>query len=478
MASRLHAYFPLPRTTLVFAFALFCTPATLAQDTPPADFADLAEQLTPTVVNIATTTPSSRQAPQFPPGSPFHDFFDRFPDDERSSPSVPSRALGSGFVIDEAGYIVTNNHVIDEANEITVLFSNGKSLGAEVVGRDPKTDIALLKVEADEPLPAAQWGESDEARVGNWVLAIGNPFGLVNSLTVGVISAIARDIGAGPFDEFIQTDAAINRGNSGGPLFNLVGEVIGVNTAIYSPSGGSVGVGFAVPSSLARSVVFQLREYGHTRRGWLGVRIQTVTEELAESLGLGEETGALVADTIPNSPAANAGILARDIILTFDGRPVTGMRKLPRMVAETAIGRTVKVEVWRNSEKVVLEVLLGELEEKEPEVSSQTGQPEVQTVEGLGLGLSAITDQALSRFGIGEEVRGVVVVAVQGGSDAAAKGMRIGDVIVEVGQDPVLSPRTVAESVAHHMEEGKNSILLLVNRNGNSLFIALRIDEG
>lgn len=474
----------LPRAALpaavLLAFAL--SSGTRAQDFRPPDFSVLAEELMPAVVNIATTAPVASQPPSFPPGSPFEeffrDFFENHPNGPRRTPRPRPRGMGSGFVIDPDGLVVTNNHVIEGADDITVTFSDGNSLKAEVIGRDPKTDIALLRVDPPEPLTAIVWGESDTARVGNWVFAIGNPFGLVNSLTVGVISAIARDIGAGPFDEFIQTDAAINRGNSGGPLFNLDGEVIGVNTAIYSPSGGSVGIGFAVPSSLARSVVFQLREYGRTRRGWLGVRIQTVTQDLADSLGLGEASGALVSEVMEGTPAEAGGILPGDVLLSFDGRPVTNMRKFPRMVAETAIGRAVTVEAWRGGRRVFLDVVLGELDEEPVRQAAIDPDPEVRTVDALGLSLAGLTREFRSRYAIADGVRGAVVVDVDPNSDAAAKGMRPGDVVVEVGQSAVDSPRDVAEGVARIEGEGRNSVLLLVHREGNSLFIALRTADG
>lgn len=460
------------------ALALWVSCGARAQGIQQPDFSVLAEELMPAVVNIATTAPVPTQAPSFPPGSPFEeffrDFFENHPGTPQRAPRARPRGMGSGFVIDPDGLIVTNNHVVEDADDITVILSDGSSLAAEVVGRDPKTDIALLRVDPDGPLAAVDWGDSDGARVGNWVFAIGNPFGLVNSLTVGVISAIARDIGAGPFDEFIQTDAAINRGNSGGPLFNLDGEVIGVNTAIYSPSGGSVGIGFAVPSSLAKSVVFQLREYGRTRRGWLGVRIQTVTEDLAESLSLGEAEGALVSEVIAGSPAEDGGILPGDVLLTFDGRPVPDMRNLPRMVAETAIGRVVGVGVWRGGAMLSLEVVLGELEEEGVVQAAVDPEPDVQTVGALGLSLANLTREFRARYAIADGVRGAVVVEVDPDSDAAAKGMRPGDVVVEIGQASVDSPRDVAEGVARVEGAGRNSVLLLVNRDGNSLFIALR----
>ena len=341
------AALPPPRARSACAGLAAAVALALAGPVPahsPSDFAELADRLVPSVVNISTSQEvQAGGAPNMPPGSPFEEFFrDWF--ERRGEPAPRGRSrprtnsLGSGFVIDADGYVVTNNHVIAQATEITVTLADGESLPAEVIGRDPKTDIALLKVEPESPLNAAEWGDSDSAKVGHWALAIGNPFGLGNTVTAGIVSARARDINAGPFDDFIQTDASINRGNSGGPLFDMNGLVIGINTAIYSPSGGSVGIGFSVPANLARNVVSQLREFGETRRGWLGVRIQTVTDDLAESLGLDGAAGALVASIQEDSPADDAGIEAGDVILLFDGKAVETMRRLPRIVAETAIG--------------------------------------------------------------------------------------------------------------------------------------------
>ncbi|HCW68886.1 MAG TPA: serine protease, partial [Thalassospira lucentensis] len=320
----------------------------------PDSFADLAERLLPSVVNIATSQMvADRQGPdfQFPPGSPFEDLFRDFMDrngqgGEQGGPSPQKRratALGSGFIISADGYIVTNNHVIDGADEISVRLHDGDTLDAKLIGRDPKTDVALLKVEPKEDLPFVKWGSSDDARIGDWAMAIGNPFGLGGTVTAGIVSARNRNINQGPYDDFIQTDASINRGNSGGPLFNLEGDVIGINSAIYSPSGGSVGIGFAIPSAIAQSVVDQLKEYGRTRRGWLGVHIQTVTDDIADSVGLDESTGAMVAGVSDEGPAKEAGIKQGDVILTFDGKEVESMRRLPRIVADTKIGKDVDV---------------------------------------------------------------------------------------------------------------------------------------
>ena len=450
----------------------------------PESFSDLAERLLPAVVNISTTQtikPGER-GPGFPPVPPgFEEFFKDF--FERRGQQAPRRAtsLGSGFVIDSSGYVVTNNHVIAEADEVTVIMQDNTSLSAEVVGRDPKTDLALLKVEADEDLTAVDWGDSDGARVGDWVVAIGNPFGLGGTVTAGIISARARDIDHGPYDDFIQTDAAINKGNSGGPLFDLDGKVIGVNTAIYSQTGTNVGIGFAVPSVLARTVIHQLREYGRTRRGWLGVRIQAVSEEIAESLGLDKPRGALVANVSEGGPAEAAKIEPGDVIITFDGRPVEEMRRLPRMVAETQIDKPVDVVVWRKGEEVSLQVKIGELDETEAAVvaAATTGVPEEAPdpgmIDELGLGLASLTGQTREKYGLSDATNGVVVTEVTDGSAAADKGLRPGDVIVEVGQEPVASAADVAEKVDAAREAGRKSVLLLLERQGDLRFVALRL---
>jgi serine protease Do len=459
----------------------------------PRDFSDLSERLVPSVVNISTTQEvrqrgggGGQQVPQFPPGSPFEeffrDFFDRRGEEQPdSSPAPRTTSLGSGFVVDASGYIVTNNHVIADAAEITVIFADGETLPATLVGHDPKTDVALLKVEPEEPLPFVNWGNSDGARVGNWVVAIGNPFGLGNSVTAGIISARARDINAGPFDDFLQTDASINRGNSGGPLFNMDGHVIGINTAIYSPSGGSVGIGFAVPSNLAKNVVHQLREYGETRRGWLGVRIQTVTEDLAMSLGLDSTNGALVASVSEGSPAEDAGLKVGDVIRMFDGKSVDTMRRLPRIVAETQIGSEVEVEIWRDGEPVTVGVTVGRLDESDaPQVASATPEPSepvLEEIPELGLTLSRITGEIREQFELGTDAKGVMVVHVEAASAAAEKGVKPGDLIVEVGQKEVASPDDVTARIKEHRDQDKNTVLLLLDRNGALQFVAVRLAD-
>ncbi len=471
-----------PLLALPIAAALLLAAAAASARPAPDSFADLAEKLLPSVVNVSTTqeqmagTSGDQELDEF-----FKEFFDRQGRMER-----PRRAtsLGSGFIIDPAGYIVTNNHVIEGADEVTVRLHDDTELTAEVIGIDDKTDLALLKVDAKEPMPAVAWGDSDKTRIGDWVVAIGNPFGLGGSVTAGIVSARKRDIMAGPYDDFLQTDASINRGNSGGPMFNMDGEVIGINTAIFSPSGGSVGIGFAIPSNLARNVIAQLREYGHTRRGWLGVRIQTVNEELAEGLRLPSTEGALVANVTENGPADLAGIEQGDVVLKFDGRPVEEMRKLPRMVAETAIDKEVEVVVWRQGREVTLNVVLGELDEA-AEMAALTpqepqGTPERRegTVDLLGLALAEMSPELRERFGLDDGASGVVITEVDQAGSAAEKDLRPGDVIVEVDQEPVANPGDVDQRVSQARENGYRVVTLLVDRDGEYQWVALRIDQG
>lgn len=451
----------------------------------PETFADLAETLSPSVVNISTsqtvTPPARPRGPQLPENSPFRDLFPDLFGDEGGRDQAPRRAssLGSGFVISADGFIVTNNHVIEGADEIKANFPDGSSLDAVLIGTDPKTDIALLKVSPEKPLPFVTFGDSDASRVGEWVLAIGNPFGLGGSVSAGIISARNRDINAGPYDDFIQTDAAINRGNSGGPLFNMDGQVIGVNTAIISPSGGSIGIGFSVPSAIAGKVIKQIQEFGATRRGWLGVQIQSVTEELAEGLGLAGAHGALVSGVVEGGPAAEAGIEIGDVIVTFDGKEVDQMRDLPRMVAEAEVGGAVRVVVWRKGESRTLKVELGLLEEETPAVNASAAPAEQEEAEtaALGLTLGPITPRRREAFGIAEDVTGVLVVDIDESGPAASKGVRVGDVIVEVAQEAVSTPDDVVAKVKAAEENGRKTVLLLVHSQGELRFIAAPLDR-
>jgi serine protease Do len=463
------------------AIALIGAPGGPVVAQPVASFADLAEKLSPSVVNIATAQTveqPQRNGPRVPEGSPFEDLFRDFFGDGEPRGRRTVQSLGSGFVISPEGYIVTNNHVIEDADEISVNFSDGSSLDATIVGTDKKTDIALLKVEPASPLPFVNFGDSDAIRVGDWVLAIGNPFGLGGSVSAGIVSARNRDINAGPYDDFIQTDAAINRGNSGGPLFNMAGDVIGVNSAIISPTGGSIGIGFAVPANLAKGVVEQLREYGVTRRGWLGVHIQTVNDEMAEALGMEETTGALVAKVSPGGPAEAAGIEPGDVIIKFDGRDVVEMRDLPRMVAETPVDKAVRVVVFRKGKTQTLKVTIALLEEGEQAAKTpESGEAPAAEMElsALGLRLTTLTADARTQFGIAEDITGVVVTEVAAGSPAEEKGIRAGDVIVEVGQEPVSTPADVEARVAEAQEAGRNSVLFLVQSGGDLRFVPLAV---
>jgi serine protease Do len=438
------------------------------------------------VVNIATTKAARRgQAPDFPfpeppPGSPFEDFFREFFDRDQAPEQAPQRqsSLGSGFVVDASGYVVTNNHVIAEADEIQVVFGDDSSYAAELIGRDLKTDLALLKIEGEKPFPAVTFADSDTVRVGDWIIAIGNPFGLGSTVTAGIVSARSRDIRAGPYDDFLQVDAPINRGNSGGPSFNLDGQVIGINTAIFSPSGGNVGIGFAIPSNLALPVIESLKTDGRVKRGWLGVRIQTVTDEIAESLGLEDAAGALVASVTPGGPAETAEIQAGDVVLEFDGKPIDRMRGLPRIVAETPIGKAVEVEIWRRGERSTVEVTLGELPEEEELAAlseSEADMPSSADIEALGLSVANLTEELRTRFELGPDVKGVVIMDVLEGSAGSEESLRPGDVIVEVGQEEVNSPPEVAAKVNQARQDQKKSVLLLIDRQGDLRFVALRL---
>jgi serine protease Do len=447
-----------------------------------AGFADLAERLLPTVVNISTSQTLRRRAdpnqPQLPEGTPFDDFFKNFSDRENRPRRVQS--LGSGFIVDSAGYVVTNNHVIEGADEITVILDDGTSMVATLVGRDEKTDLALLKVNPRMPLPIARMGDSDRARVGEWVMAIGDPFGLGGTVTTGIISARNRDINAGPYDDFIQTDAPINRGNSGGPLFNMYGDVIGVNSAIYSPTGGSVGIGFAIPINAAKNVIAQLRDSGIVRRGWLGVRIQEVTDELAESLGLDKGRGALIAGMDTNGPARKAGLQDGDVVLTFDGRPVADNRALPRMVAEAQIGKTVNVEVMRRGQKRTMPVTVARLAEDEQKVASvepdsQKATPARPALTNLGMTLASITGESRRRYRLDDKVQGVVVTDIDPDGPAGQKNIRAGDVITEVAQEKVASPQDFTAKLEAERRAGHRIVLLQVSRDGELTFIGVRL---
>ena len=468
-------FFVLGALTLMFVLVQ----ASIAQARPES-LAPLAEKISPSVVNITTTTViEGRTGPQgiVPEGSPFEDFFRDF-QDRNGNQDRPRRtsALGSGFVISEDGYVVTNNHVIEGADEILIEFFSGKELPAKVIGTDPNTDIALLKVEADDPLAFVSFGNSDNARVGDWVLAMGNPLGQGFSVSAGIVSARNRAL-SGTYDDYIQTDAAINRGNSGGPLFNMEGDVVGVNTAILSPNGGSIGIGFSMASNVVSRVVDQLKEFGETRRGWLGVRIQDVTDDVAEAMGLEKAAGALITD-VPDGPAKEAGLLAGDVIVTFDGVDVDDTRALVRQVGNTTVGKAVRVVVYREGGTQTVLVTLGRREEAERAVPAamEGGDPDVKEKEILGLTLSLLSDDMRSEMGLPEDMRGLLVMAVDETSQAFEKGLRPGDVITEAGQQKVTSFSDLDDRIDEAKEAGRKSLLLLVRRAGEPRFVALGLE--
>ncbi len=464
---------------LALAFALAQAVSAQARGTPES-FADLADQVSPAVVNITTTTTvAGSDAPRmFPEGSPFEDFFREFQGPGEPAPRRSS-SLGSGFVISEDGFVVTNNHVIEGADEILVEFFEGFELQAEVVGTDPNTDIALLKVAPDEPLRHVPFGDSDAARVGEWVMAMGNPLGQGFSVSAGIVSARNRAL-SGTYDDYIQTDAAINRGNSGGPLFNMDGEVIGVNTAILSPDGGSIGIGFAMASNVVIGVVDQLKEFGETRRGWLGVRIQDVTPDIAESIdGLEEARGALVTD-VPEGPAREAGMESGDVILGFDGIEVMDTRQLVRVVANTAVGKSVRVTVLRDGKSQTLRVTLGRRETAEGSVPAAQPGPEEEPAESqmLGMTVSPLTEELRAQLELSSDAEGLVVTDVDVESEAYDKGLRAGDLITEAGQERLTSAEELEARIEDARDAGRKSLLLLVRRGGDPRFVALGIGEG
>jgi len=462
--------------------------AAAAQTRGPDSIADVAEKVIDAVVNISTSqmVEARGNMPQMPPGSQqFEEFFEEFFKNRRGGDNNQNRAprrvssLGSGFIIDASGIVVTNNHVIADADEVNVILNDGSRLKAEVIGHDQKTDIALLRVKPDRPLKAVQFGDSDKLRLGEWVVAIGNPFSLGGTVTAGIVSARNRDINSGPYDNYIQTDAAINRGNSGGPLFNLNGEVVGVNTAIISPSGGSIGIGFAVPSKTAVAVIDQLRQFGETRRGWLGVRIQQVTDDIADSLNIKPAKGALVAGVEDKGPAKPAGIEPGDVIVKFDGKDVREMKDLPRIVADTPVGKDVEVVIIRKGQEEKKTVKLGRLEDGEKQAALSTkkdDQPEEKSVvqKTLGLQLSNLTDTLRQRYKIKDQVKGVVITGVDANSAAAEKRLNAGDVIVEVAQEPIATPADLQKKLDQLKKDGRKSALFLVsNADGELRFVAL-----
>ena len=468
------------RSTLVLAGILvsqtLADPA-LARGAPDS-FADLSAKLLPTVVNITTSQTlkaPSQKMPDLPPDSPLSDMFKNFLGPRANQPRRVT-SLGSGFIIDPSGYIVTNNHVIEDSEQINVQLQDGSQLPAKLIGRDVKTDLALLKVNPKKPLPATHFGDSDKARVGDWVIAIGDPFGIGSTVTAGIVSARNRDISAGPYDDFIQTDAPINKGNSGGPLFDMDGEVLGINSQIFSPSGGSVGIGFAIPSNLARDVIQQLRQFGVARRGWIGVHVQPLTQDIAEGLGLSATVGALIANVTPGGPAAKAGLKDGDLVTTFDGKAITGT-SLPRIVADTAIGKTVAIDVLRKNKKQSFRIQIAKLDEgpaDKPGAKLPPPAPKAKSrASQLGLTLSLLDGAARAKFKVGGGVQGVLVSDVDPSSAAADKGVRPGDVIVEVQNQAVKSADDVDARLNADTKAGRKIELLLINRGGDMTYVGV-----
>jgi serine protease Do len=452
--------------------------------------ADLAAMLLPAVVEISVQSKAGGTAapetmPDVPENSPFKDFFDDFLKRNQGQGGAQRQvnSMGSGFVIQSSGTIVTNNHVIQDADSIEVHFQDNTVLKAELVGRDPKTDIAVLRVKPDKPLPVVPLGDSDTARIGEWAIAIGNPYGLGGSVSLGIISARGRDINAGPYDDFIQTDAAINKGNSGGPLFNLKGEVIGINTAILSSTGGSVGIGFAVPANLARNIIAQLERFGEVRRGWLGVRIQTVTDDIAENMTMGKARGALIADVIKGGPGEKAGMQAGDVVVEFNGKPVNEVKDLPRLVADSQVGGKAKLKVLRAGKEVMLDAEVGLLEDETIVAAKATPAPDASgpaVTSVLGMTISNVTDELRLKYKVEDTVKGAVVTAVSPESTAADKRLEPGDVITEAGEKQVATAADVAKAVADAEKIGKNSVLMLVSKGGKQAemrFIALKLKK-
>jgi serine protease Do len=479
-----------------FAVTMALLPARPAAARGPENIADVAEQVIDAVVNISTSQKVDAhvaEMPDLPPGSPMEQFFDDFfknrhgqgqgPGDNQDQAPHRVNSLGSGFIIDPAGFVVTNNHVIADADEITVILNDGTKLNAELVGKDTKSDLALLRVHTDKPLKAVKFGDSDKLRLGEWVIAIGNPFSLGGTVTAGIVSARNRDINSGPYDNYIQTDAAINRGNSGGPLFNLDGEVIGINTAIISPSGGSIGIGFSVPSSSAVPVIDQLRQYGETRRGWLGVRIQQVTDDIADSLSIKPPRGALVAGIDDKGPAKPGGIEPGDVVIKFDGRDVKEMHDLPRIVADTPVGKVVDVIVIRKGKEETHKVTIGRLEDSEKIAAVDTKKdaaPAEKSVvqKTLGLNLASLSDDLRKKFKIRDSVKGVLVTGVDPSVDSSQpdKHLAPGDVIVEVNYEAVGNPADLQKRIDQLKAQGKKiAVVLVANGDGETRYVALSL---
>jgi len=479
-----------PVKSLVIAFALLI--GTPAYSAAPDSFAPIVEPLMPAVVNISTSQKVPQQSgvmmfdfeglPDTPQTQQFKQLFKQFNQQLGTVPAREVTSLGSGFVIDPSGYIVTNNHVVGNADQITVIFHDNTKLPAKIIGRDSKTDLAVLKVKSDKPLAAVKFGDSDAMRVGDWVIAVGNPFGLGGSVSAGIVSARGRNINAGPFDDFIQTDAAINRGNSGGPLFNTRGEVIGINSAIFSPTGGNIGIGFAVPSVMAKGVIDQLRTSGTIHRGWLGVKIQDVSEEAANSLGLKKARGALVLEISKDSPAVGSGLMVGDVVIKFDGQEIDEMRKLPRLVAETKSGKKSELVVWRKGKEVSLTLTIGELPaektadvETNPDGSDKPAPLPEKKDPILGMGLTPITDAMRQQFDLKGGLKGLVVTEIDPAGEAAKRGIRPGDIILEVNQVPVTTIAELKAALAEGKKSGRDFALLRVGHGAELVFVTVSL---
>jgi serine protease Do len=480
------------RAAAVYCFVACASLAGAADGPLPGGFADLVDKLSPAVVNISST--QKVKSAQGPVGSPFQDlpntpemepfrqFFDQFQGQAKPDPDREVYSLGSGVIIDATGFIVTNNHVIDDAEEVSVILSDKTKYKAKIIGRDKKTDLALLKVDPKKDLPFVPLGDSDAMRVGDWVIAIGNPFGLGGSVTQGIISARQRSINAGPFDDFLQTDAPINRGNSGGPLFNTHGEVIGINTAIFSPSGGSIGIGFAIPTSLAKPVIAQLKEYGRTHRGWLGVKIQEVSEEAAESIGMPKAIGALVLEVTKGSPSDKAGIQVGDVITNFDGKEISEMRLLPRIVAETKKGKAVTITYWRKGASKTAQITVGELDETDDQADNddqdKAKKPKTAKSETvMGMDVAPLTPELRQDMNLDEKVQGLAVTDIKHGSESAKRGMRPGDIIVDVNGEPVKTADDLKKGFETAHKSGRKFALVKVARDKDASFVTLPTSE-
>jgi serine protease Do len=483
------------KKALVSAIAAVAMTAWPAFARGPESLADLSAQVSDAVVNISATqtfdqkrmSKGPESMPGLPPGAPFDDLFEEFfrRRQQGQGPDLPhqrkSSSLGSGFIIDASGIVVTNNHVIADASEVTVILTDGQKLKAEIIGKDQKVDVAVLRVKPEKPLKAVKFGDSDKARVGDWVLAVGNPFGLGGSVTAGIVSARNRNIDSGPYDNYIQTDASINKGNSGGPLFNMDGEVVGINTAILSPSGGSVGIGFATPANTVQPVIEQLQKFGETRRGWLGVRIQNIDDAIAENLGLGATRGALVAGVDDKGPSKQV-LKAGDVIVKFDGKPIKESRDLPKLVAATPVGKDIELVIMRGGKELTKTIKLGRLEDGEKIASRETEKditPEhASTQSALGLEFSTLTDELRNRWQIKDSVKsGVLIASIDPRSAAADKPLRAGEVLVEVNQEPVSDPADAVKKIKAQKDAGKKTALLVIaNGQGDTHFVALPLE--